>query len=364
MVLALYCVLSRNQPIGRKKMSKTSKASKTTSKTTEKTDVVHAVPMAGDRESPSPAKKSKLIDVFKSKVKPTTKEVKTSDRPVVDIDEETQQKFVTFAATRELCDMFEASQKSQTEEIYSTIMDKYKQALWSSKSQPKNPSIKVVNSEGRLDAEGLFMVIAGSKIKINFPVPAEEESPEEAMLRGLVDLGVGLENSKNLIANEVSFVPQWNLNFTDLLYGRFSEGKLEPANDVQISASEILFQVINGIDEEGNALSDRAKIDMLKGIGSEGWVSIKQNVESHTKFYPQLVDGTKFLDRICNYADSYEELCAILKMFSPIHFCRSVKFAVSDTPDIRNDRLMGEARATIVGESGPSDEEIESSYVK
>lgn len=344
-------------------MSKTSKTSKTVSKTTtEKTDVVHAVPMAGDRESPM--KKSKLIDVFKSKVKPTTKEVKPSDRPVVDIDEETQQKFITFAATRELCDMFEASQKSQTDEIYSAIMDKYKQALWSSKSQPKNPSIKVMNSEGRLDAEGLFMVIAGSKIKINFPAPNDEETPEEAMLRGLVDLGVGLENSKSLIANEVSFVPQWNLNFTDLLYGRFSEGKLEPASDVQISASEILFQVINGIDEEGNSLSDRAKVDMLKGITSEGWVSIKQNVESHTKFYPQLVDGTKFLDRVCNYADSYEELCAILKMFSPIHFCRSVKFAVSDTPDVRNDRLMGEARTTIVGGSGPSDEEIESSYGK
>ena len=327
----------------------------------EKTKVVHSVPTAGDRDAPI-RKSSKVIDRFKSKVKPTTKEVKPSDRPVVDIDEETQQKFITFAATKELCDIFEEDKKAQTESIYSAIMDRYMHSLWNSKSQPKNPAIKVLNKEGKTEAEGLFIVTVGSKIKINMPAVGEEESPEEVMLNSLIDLGVTPVNAQNLVSNEVSFVPQWSLNFTDMLYGVYSEGKLQPANDLQISASEILFQVINGTDEDGNCLSDKARIDMLKGISQDGWASIKNNVDSHTKYFPQLVDGAKFLDRVCNYANTFEELRAIMTMFVPVHFCRSVKFAVSDSRENKTKRLMDEACYKISGHSDLSDNEIERSY--
>ena len=327
----------------------------------ESESVVHAVPTAGDRDVPV-RKTSKVIDRFKSKVKPNTKEVKPADRPVVDIDEETQQRFVTFAATRELCDIFEADKKSQTDSIYSAIMDRYKNSLWKSKSQPKNPAIKILNKDGKVDAEGLFIVTVGSKIKINMPEVGEEESPEDVMIRTLVDLGVSVNNAENLVSNEVSFVPQWSLNFTDMLHGVYSEGKLQPSNEVQVAASEILFQVINGMDEDGNPLSPKSRVEMLKKITEDGWHSIKSNVDSHTKYFPQLVDGSKFLDRICNYANTFEELNAIMTMFVPVHFCRSVKFAVSDSHDLKIERLMNEARSAISGSSDLSDEEIKNSY--
>jgi hypothetical protein len=324
-------------------------------------EVVHAVPTAGDRETPV-RKTSKVIDRFKSKVKPNTKEVKPADRPVVDIDEETQEKFINFAATKELFDIFEADKKAQTEGVYSAIMDRYKASLWKSKSQPKNPAIKVLNKQGKVEAEGLFIVTVGSKIKINMPEVGEEEAPEDVMIRSLVDLGVSQTNAENLVSNEVSFVPQWSLNFTDMLHGVYSEGSLKPASDLQISASEILFQVINGLDEDGNVLSDKSRVDMLKKITESGWSAIKENVDSHTKYFPQLVDGAKFLDRVCNYANSFEELNAIMTMFVPVHFCRSVKFAVSDSHETKVERLIDEARAKIAGSSDVSDEEIKRSY--
>lgn len=340
------------------------KVEKSAEKTkTSKVEVVqHSIPTAGDRVEPVVKKTSKVIDRFKSKVKPNTKEVKPADRPVVDIDEETQQKFITFAATKELCDIFEEDKKSQTDSIYSAIMNRYKHSLWKSKSQPKNPAIKVLNKEGKTEAEGLFIVTVGSKIKINMPSVDEDESPEEVMTRSLIELGVTPANAESLVSNEVSFVPQWSLNFTDMLYGVYSEGKLQPANDLQISASEVLFQVINGTDEDGNQLSAKARVDMLKNISEDGWGAIKNNVDTHTKYFPQLVDGAKFLDRVCNYANTFEELCAIMTMFVPVHFCRSVKFAVSDSRENKTKRLIDEARYKISGHSDLSDEEIERSY--
>lgn len=346
--------------MAKKSAEKIEKSVKSTDKV-ERAEIVHAIPTAGDRDVPV-RKSSKVIDRFKSKVKPNTKEVKPADRPVVDIDEETQQKFISFAATKELCDIFEADKKSQTDDVYSAIMDRYKNSLWKSKSQPKNPAIKVLNKDGKVDAEGLFIVTVGSKIKINMPEVGEEDSPEEVMIRTLVDLGVSINNAERLVSNEVSFVPQWSLNFTDMLHGVYSEGKLQPANDVQIAASEILFQVINGVDEDGNALSPKSRTEMLKNITEDGWTAIKNNVDAHTKYFPQLVDGTKFLDRVCNYANTFEELNAIMTMFVPVHFCRSVKFAVSDSRDDKIDRLISEAKSTIAGSSGVSDEEIKRSY--
>jgi hypothetical protein len=336
------------------------KKSETKTEAAFKSDAAHSIPMGGDREAPR--KHSKVVDRFRTKVKPSTKEVKADARPVIDIDDETKAKFVEFAATKELFDIFESSKKSQTADIYGAIFEKYKDTLWSSKTQPKNPSIKVQNLDGSLEAEGQFIVQVGTRIKINMPEVPEDELPEDVLLKALVDLGVKKSNAARIIEDEVSFVPQWSLNFTDMLNGVMVEGKLQPATDPQISASELLFQVINGQDEDGIELNSKSRLDMLKKISEEGWVLIKQNVESHTKYFPQLVDGADFLDRVCNYAESKDELDSILTVFCPVHFCQRVKFACSDAPADKTARLLSEAEATITGK--PNDDEVERAYKK
>jgi hypothetical protein len=89
---------------------------------------------------------------------------------------------------------------------------------------------------------------------------------------------------------------------------------------------------------------------------------IKHNIENHTKYYPQLVEGKLFLDRVCSYADTFEELESILTMFDPIHYCSRVKFACSDSKTEKDNRLFEEAKATIAGTS--NDSEIERAYKK
>lgn len=326
-----------------------------------KSEVVHSIPMGGERDV-APRKHSKVIDRFRTKVKPATKEIKADSRPVIDIDDETKAKFVDFAATKELFDIFEESKKEQTSVIYGSIFEKYKDVLWKTKMQPKNPAIKVNKKDGSLEAEGQFIVQVGTKIKINMPSVGEDELPEDVLMKSLVDLGVKKSNAARLIENELSFVPQWSLNFTDMLHGVMLDGKLQPASDSQISASEVLFQVINGQDEDGNNLDSKSRVDMLKQISEEGWVLIRQNVENHTKYFPQLIDGANFLDRVCNYAETREELDSILTVFCPVHFCQRVKFACSDTEAEKKARLLAEAESAISGKD--NDYEIERAYEK
>lgn len=305
----------------------------------------HAIPTAGDRAAP--AKTSRVIDRFRVKAKPNTKAVKADERPVIDIDEETQRRFVDFAAAKELFDLVEAEKSTLSKEVSRSVYDKFVDALWHAKSQPQNPAIKVKNSLGKVDAEGQFIVQGGSKIKVNMPEVGEEEQPEDALVRALTDLGLPYASAENLVGTEVSFVPQWSLNFTDLLRGEVKEGKIVPPTDTQLSAAEALFCVLNGEDAEGNRLDSKGRFDLLKSISENGWQALNENVEGHTTYFPTLVDSANFLDRVCNYASSREELDAILTVFTPVYFCSRVKFAVSDSAEGKTERLLDEAKSIL-----------------
>lgn len=320
----------------------------------------HSVPMAGERAK---GKTSRVVDRFRQKAKPNTKELKDSERPIMEIDEETQSKFVNFASTKELFDIFEQSKKEQTDDLYNELFSKYKDCLWRNKTQPTTPRIVVNDSQGQVDAKGQFIVQTGSKIKINMPSVGEDESPEDVMIRALVDLGLNPSSAERLVEQEVSFVPQWTLNFTDMLHGVMEKNKLQPATELQISASEALFQVINGEDADGNSLTPKDRLDMLKHITEGGWSAIKANVDRHTSYFPNLVDSARFLDRVCGYANSREELDAIMTMFKPIHFCSHVEFAVSDNFQQKLARMQNDAVAIINGNKDSSGEKAKLSQV-
>lgn len=309
-------------------------------------EVKHAIPTAGERTSKGG---SRVMDRLRQKVKTNKKTVKDSDRPVIDIDHETQVKFIEFACTRELFNLVEARDKAQSSEVVSDIYEKYVDALWSAKTRPQNPSIEAKDSRGKLDAEGKFIVSGGSRIKIDMPEVQEDELPEDALIRGLMELGVSKANAESLVSTEVSFTPQFVLNFTDLIRGEMKANKITPPTSIQMSAGEVLLCVINGEDLEGNPLTEKSRAEMLKAISSDGWEALKNNVDTRTTYYPVLVDADGFLDNVCNYASSREELGLILTVFKPVKYCNAVKFAVSDDAEAKKERMMDMSRFLLDG---------------
>jgi hypothetical protein len=317
------------------------KTKKTEIQKTETTPVVkHSVPTAGER-------KMSVGDRLRKKVKPTTKSVRDQDRAQIQLDKETQARFIKYACEKELFDLVDERKSQSQKQISEEIFEQYVEALWRSKSQPQNPSIKAENSLGKVDAEGLFIVSGGSKIKINMQEAMEDEEPEETLVRSLTQVGVRRPNAERIVNNEISFLPQWSLGFTDMIRGDVKAGKIVPPTPTQKTAAEILLCVLNGEDIDGNPLDSAGRAEMLEGINDDGWFALRANMEARTTYPPMLVDSSDFLDRICGYADTKEELRSILTVFTPVYYCSRVKFAVEDSLESKKERLHEEAKSAI-----------------
>lgn len=327
------------------------KAKNTTSKKSDAPEAApvarHSVPTMGDRRGGP----SSVIERHRRKVKPAPSSVKDSERPVIDIPQSTQTKFIGFSRTKEIFDLVEEKKKQQQKEVSSEIWDRFVDALWTSKCQPANPNIEA-RSNGQIDATGQFIVSAGSKIKINMPPEIEEEEqPEDSLVRGLVAAGVSPSNAERLVSSEVSFVPNWSLNLTDLMRGEVREGKINAPTPTQSNAAEILFCAINGEDLDGNEISEEGRVQLLRGISDDGWLALKAAMDRKTVYVPILVDSKDFLDRVCRYADTRDELGGILTVFSPVYYCQRIVFAPKDSDASKTARLVSEAKSIVAGRS-------------
>lgn len=324
-------------------MPKSKIVSKTDSSTKEDS-VRHSIPAMGER--PSRGGPSSVIERHRRKVKPAPSSVKDSERPVIDLPASTQAKFIKFSCVKEIFDKVEEKKQIQQREVSSEIWERFVDTLWTSKCQPANPNIQA-KAAGKVDATGQFIVSAGSKIKIDMPEPDEAEMPEDALIRGLVNAGVDSSNAERLVSSEVSFVPNWSLNFTDLMRGEVREGKINAPTSNQSSAAEILFCAINGEDLDGNQISDKERLDLLGGISGDGWMALKEAVDRKTSYVPILVDSKDFLDRVCRYANTIDELKGILTVFKPVYYCQRVVFAPSDSAESKTSRMVSEAKSIV-----------------
>lgn len=318
-------------------------ASKKTETPAADTSVRHSIPKMGERSKGGP---SSIIDRHRRKLKPAPTAVKDSDRPTIDIPPSTQQKFVEFSCTKEIFDIFEERKKQQQKVVSSEIWERFVDSLWTSKCQPTNPNIEA-KLNGKLEATGQFIVSAGSKIKIDMPETEEDEEPESALIRGLINAGVSPENAERLVASEVSFVPTWSLNLTDLMRGEVKDGKINAPSPTQSLAANILFCAINGEDLDGNETSDEERVELLRGISADGWVALKTAMDKKTVYVPILVDSKDFLDRVCRYADTRDELRGILTVFSPVYYCQRINFAPSDSESSKTNRMVSEAKNVV-----------------
>lgn len=327
-----------------KKISKDKEMAKSTTANAKKEK--HFVPKI---ESEKPKSKKSVIDIFAKKVPPSKKtSIKKEDRPSIEISEELQKEFIELSSLKEISNIVSETEKTKSKTVSDDLYEVYLDVLWETKTQPQNPSIKAYD-DGKLEATGLFVVNTGSRIKINSPVVSDEETYQEAFVNALVELGVSKENSESLVETEISFVPDWKLNLTQLLRGVSQSGKITPSNAIQQEVGEVLFMVIQGEDCEGNILGSKERLSMLKSITDEGWSALKENMDSQTIYVPTLVDGNGFLDRVCDYAESREELGNIMTVFKPVVSLRSVSFAVSDSTDQKTLRLFEKCKTLIEG---------------
>lgn len=326
-------------------MSK-SKSNKSAAPATPETESAkHSIPVPVVSEAPM-LNVDDLINQYRPSVAPTTGTKSVKDRPVIDLDESTQKDFVSFAAAKIVLDDAKANHESKYKQVVEEVFDRWVDVLWETKTQPENPSIKAY-IKGRLEATGLFTISTGGTMKIDMPAVQQGEPMERAMIRGLVERGVSEANAGRLVKQEISFVPQWEIDLTDMMRGVMKSGKLTPSTDVQKNAAGVLFLAIQGNGPDGRPLTPEGRLALLQGISEIGWAALQTNLRDNTTYAPMLKDGDTFLDRVCGYAENREELGCILGMFKPVRSMRSVEFAVSDNAEDRRSRLVEEAKEMV-----------------
>jgi hypothetical protein len=190
--------------------------------------------------------------------------------------------------------------------------------MWVGKSQPTNPALKARNEAGQVDCEGIFIV--QEKIKIQVPDPS---NPTESVIALLVKQGVSEAAARKLVESEIDFTPQIGLrSFNELATGHYEDRNFIEATDEEKSVAEKILQFVT------NELTEEEQAIVLRND-------------------PKTVVRNGFLGRAVTYVGSEDELRSVFRVLVPVNYPKGAKFAVSDTPVGKTNRLIGKASEVL-----------------
>lgn len=318
--------------------------------------VEHAVPMPMDAVASSTISiddidlSGNVGDEYASHGTATAKDVK--DRPVITItDPELEDQFLEFAATKELFDIFEARKKTESKQVYEKLWEIFKDKIWQHRVQPKNPVIEVVIN-GVQEAKGTFMVKGGSSFKVNMSRVAEKQHPRDVFVNDL--MAAGFSNkvmAVEIFEKELDTTPSWTLNFTECMHGRIMDKKFISAEPAEMDAAKKLFIALQG-EQKGKRFDLATRRALLNSIDESGLDSLRKNILANVVYNTCLKSPDGFLDRVCEYCSSREDLDAILTVITPQYYCSYVKFAPTADAAVKSQRLATESDQIVRSELG------------
>lgn len=296
-----------------------------TKKPAETTTAPAAIPSMVRDPAPAPAaKKASPADLLKLMAgsKPATPKPASKSRPEVKLTPEATVTMRNFAPAKELFDHFESHLDNLKAEVKELVFPLYVDTMWSQKSQPANPAIKVSReSDGKPDIESVYIV--QEKYKVN-------ADSEDTAIKLLVDLGVPPTDAARLVSNELDFSPYVGIRLEEMVRGHKAGDGWIDASDAEQALATKIMQWYNG----DKTVEPPTQAERELGL------EIKPNCRVKSGF----------LERVAGYAQTKDQLSAIFKVITPVAFAKGGKFGISDSLDEKNTRLLQEA-AKILGTS-------------
>ena len=285
------------------------------------------------------AAKVDALAMLKNLAKPgAAKSTKKADRNSFELTEDLGEVLRNWVPAKILFDRFDAHAKNLGTELKEGVFKLWIEQLWGNKAQPQNPKLSVDNDNGKVDCEGMFIVM--EKYQVTVP-DVGDKSIEEAFVDVLVDMA-GDETfrakAEELVANELSFLPQVTLPLTSLLAGRKVGKTFQEATEDQKSAVSKLLMMLDG-EETSLDFTDGEKAALAEA--------------REIKFQTQVKPG--FLNRVHTYCKNIEQLKAVFRMVTPTLALKGAKFAVSDSPETQHTRLL-EQTAQIFSDGNLNDD--------
>lgn len=253
--------------------------------------------------------------------------VKKTGRPELVLPEATEQQFRSYIPVKALADVVVAREKVLKGDLNNELMQLHVANFWRLRTLPANPALKGSNSDGTPDCEGLFVI--QSRFMIEIPELQDGQTPQNALVGLFVNLGLDEEKATELVENELDFTPDISVRLNELLNGRKTDGQWQDATDAEKQLGKKISGWLMGQETDPLTPAEREK-------------ALKITAKAVVK------DG--FLQRVCTYCSSEEDLSNVFKVIRPVVQNRGAKFGISDTPTRRTDRLL-EVCKDILGTS-------------
>jgi hypothetical protein len=241
----------------------------------------------------------------------------TQDRPSVEIPDVARLAFVRLVSANAILEVAEARKEAEETIVKDTMLEAFAASLFRNGTMPPNPKL-TADRKGKPDMAGIFQV--QQRYKINMPDDVDGNSDIPVRLKyALVEAGLDVEDADDLVTNEIDAEPLVTLRpFGELVNGHY-EGQGKNRTFVEATATEKavgqkLLEFVSGIG--GDPLSDEERALV---------VQVQENVKVKEGFLARL--------------KTQDQVVAVLKVITPVHFVSHMKYGISDTPEQRQERL-------------------------
>lgn len=251
-----------------------------------------------------------------------TKKADKVERPVVDCPAAVHKPFYRFIGAKAIAEIVESRVEVEKAAVCEVMLDAYTETLFNTRCQPQNPAI-ALDKDGRPDCKGIFQV----KQQYKFNLKEGNEEVKERMVASLCEAGMDKGRAENLVKNEVDCTPETALRpFNELVEGHYVDKQFVAASADEKAVAEKLIAFVLGKPSSPLTPAER---DLV--LVKRDRIKVK--------------DG--FLERVVVYCTTIAELKAVFKVIVPTNFVSHTKFAISDTPEAKNQRMLDEFKLMV-----------------
>ena len=267
-------------------------------------------------------------------------------RPSINLTSQEEQTFKRFTAAYAVAKEVDARRDNEKALFNSSCLSRWVEDLWKSKNRPPTQFISVNLPNGKPDLSTNFIV--SDKYTFNMPEVKENETLDEAFTRKFVELftATGMEESDaeaaavSLVNNELDLAQRPSIDLFRWLVGHYEgEGENKMFKDATDDEKALGVKVLTNLQCQNSSKFLPLSMDECdKIIEMRNHLDVKKG----------------FLQRVCSYVKSLDQLKTVFTIIKPVVWPGQVKFGISDNPNERNHRMWLEAK-DILGVSDNGD---------
>lgn len=237
-----------------------------------------------------------------------------------------------WIASKTICHASGKALEKSKKSALNVAMKQYSQYLWENKGKISNPKIRIYKM-GKIDHEAMLIVADKYSVDITTPevfsgkclsdmTPVQRKNALARNLFMHLDSHVVATHKQlsDLLENEIDITENHYVRpMNELLEGVWKDGHLIPSTDIEKKVGEKLWAVLNGKSKVQLTEEDR-KVFLVTE-------------------YQYLVQSG-FLYRAWQYAKDETAMVGLFEVIRPVAYLAYQKFAVEDTNDLKNNRLM------------------------